>query len=106
MWNRSRSGPAARPIRAITAAGFASPKEADSTRTLRPARRVALRGAGGALLVALSFDSTTGAYVVRRAGGTATGGDPATVYRMNTWDVDGLTPARSTLVATKQEKKK
>ena len=92
--------------RAITAAGFASPKQADSTRTLRPARRAALRGAGGALLVALSFDSTSGAYVVRRTGGTATGGEPAAVYRMNTWDVDGLTPARSTLVATKQEKKK
>jgi len=92
--------------RAITAAGFASPKQADSTRTPQPRRRVALRGAGGALLVALSFDSTSGAYVVRRTGGTATGGEPAAVYRMNTWDVDGLTPARSTLVATKQEKKK
>jgi len=92
--------------RAITAASFASPKQADSTRTLRPARRAALRGAGGALLVALSFDSTSGAYVVRRTGGTATGGEPAAAYRMNTWDVDGLTPARSTLVATKQEKKK
>ena len=92
--------------RAITAAGFASPKEADSTRTPRPRRRVALRGAGGTLLVALSFDSTSGAYVVRRTGGTATGGEPAAAYRMNTWDVDGLTPARSTLVATKQEKKK
>jgi len=92
--------------RAITAASFASPKQADSTRTLRPARRAALRGARGALLVALSFDSTSGAYVVRRTGGTATGGEPAAAYRMNTWDVDGLTPARSTLVATKQEKKK
>src|SRR5207247_7982589 len=92
--------------RSIVAASFASAKAADSTRAMRPTRRLALRDARGALLVALSFDSTGGGYIVRRTGGTASGGEPAAVYRLNTWDVDGLTPAAASLLPTKKEEKK
>ena len=92
--------------RSIVAASFASAKAADSTRAMRPTRRLALRDARGALLVALSFDSTSGGYIVRRTGGTASGGEPAAVYRLNTWDVDGLTPAAASLLPTKKEEKK
>jgi Domain of unknown function (DUF4340) len=88
-------------LKTITAAGFATPQQIDSTRTARPARRLAVRSArGGGVLLSLVFDSTAGAFVVRRTAGT--GGEGATVYRMNTWDVDGLTPASRSLLATKK----
>src|SRR5205823_3968395 len=63
--------------RSIVAVSFASAKAADSTRAMRPTRRLALRDARGALLVALSLDSTSGGYIVRRTGGPASGGQPA-----------------------------
>jgi len=66
----------------------------DSTRALRPKRRLGVRGARGVLL-SLAFDSTATAFVVRHVGGA--GGEGATVYRMNTWDVDGVTPASQSL---------
>ena len=81
-------------VRTITAAGFASAKEVDSTQALRPTRRLSVRGRQG-VLVTLAFDSTPGGFVVRHLAGV--GGEGATVYRMNLWDVDGLTPARRAL---------
>ncbi len=94
-------------FKAITAAGFATPEEADSLRTRRPsarrspARRLAVRSARG-ILLSLAFDSTAGGFLVRHEAGA--GGEGATVYRMNVWDVDGVTPAsRSLLPASKQE---
>jgi uncharacterized protein DUF4340 len=81
-------------LKSISAAGFATPKEADSTKALRPKRRLSVRGAHGVLL-SLAFDSTPGAFVVRHLAGG--GGEGATVYRMNTWDVDGVTPASQSL---------
>lgn len=88
-------------LKTITAAGFATQQQIDSTRAARPGRRLAVRSArGGAVLVSLAFDSTPGAFVVRPGAGT--GGDRATVYRMNTWDVDGLTPASRSLLPTKK----
>jgi len=81
-------------LKSITAAGFATPKEVDSTKTLRPKRRLGVRGGRGVLL-SLAFDSTATAFVVRHVGGA--GGEGATVYRMNTWDVDGVTPASQSL---------
>src|SRR5216110_3256083 len=71
-------------LKSITAAGFAAPKEVDSTKALRPKRRLSVRGRGG-LLLSLTFDSTATGFVVRHLGG-----EGATVYRMNTWDVDGI----------------
>jgi uncharacterized protein DUF4340 len=85
-------------LKSITAAGFATPKEVDSTKTLRPKRRLSVRGSGG-LLLSLTFDSTATGFVVRHLGGV--GGEGTTVYRMNTWDVDGVTPASRSLEPTK-----
>jgi len=87
--------------RSVSATGFASQPQADSARAMRPARRVSLRDARGVLLVALVFDSTASGFWVRRTGG-ATGGEAGTVYRMNAWDVDGLTPTRGALVPNKK----
>jgi Domain of unknown function (DUF4340) len=88
-------------LKTITAAGFATQNEIDSTRAARPGRRLTVRGArGGSVLLSLAFDSTAGAFVVRHVAGT--GGEGATVYRMNTWDVDGLTPTSRSLLPTKK----
>ena len=85
-------------LKSITAAGFATPKEVDSTKALRPKRRLGVRGSGG-LLLSLAFDSTATGFVVRHLGGV--GGEGTTVYRMNTWDVDGITPASRSLEPAK-----
>jgi hypothetical protein len=81
-------------LKSISAAGFATPKEVDSTRALRPKRRLSVRGGRGTLL-SLAFDSTATGFLVRQVGGP--GGQGATVYRMNNWDVDGVTPASRSL---------
>ena len=85
-------------LKSIAAAGFATPKEVDSTKALRPKRRLSVRGAHG-LLLSLAFDSTPTGFVVRHLGGV--GGEGATVYRMNTWDVDAVTPASRSLEPSK-----
>jgi Domain of unknown function (DUF4340) len=85
-------------LKLITAAGFATPKEVDSTRALRPKRRLSVLGRHG-VLVSLTFDSTATAFLVRHVAGA--GGEGATVYRMNTWDVDGMTPASRSLEPAK-----
>ncbi len=87
--------------RSVSATGFASQPQADSARAMRPARRVSLRDARGVLLVALVFDSTASGFWVRGTGGAAAG-EAGTVYRMNAWDVDGLTPTRGALVPNKK----
>src|SRR5439155_446776 len=79
--------------RTVTAAGFASPAQADSARALRPARRLSVRSARGTTLVVLVFDSIPGAFWVRRTSGVGGGGEAGALYRMNAWDVDGLTAA-------------
>ncbi len=87
-------------LRTITAAGFATPPQVDSTRARRPSRRLTLRGAGGTVLLALAFDSTATTFLVRHLAGL--GGEGTTVYRMNLWDVDGLTPASRSLLPAKK----
>ena len=88
-------------LKTVTAAGFATQQQIDSTRAARPRRRLAVRSARGrTVLLSLAFDSTPGAFVVRPVAGT--GGEGATVYRMNTWDVDGLTPASRSLLPSKK----
>jgi len=74
----------------IDAAGFASSAQADSARFDRPDRRVTLLRADGAPLLRLAFDSTAQGFWVRADSAT-------TIYRMEAWAVDRLTPADSTL---------
>jgi hypothetical protein len=76
-------------FRKVTAAGFASERQADSLTFGRPERRVAVRGAAHTLL-ALVFDSTAGAFWARTPEGGA-------VYRLDFWQVDQLTPAEDAL---------
>lgn len=86
--------------RAVVATGFATPAQADSVTARRPARRLVLRGGRGTTLASLAFDSLPGGFLVRRTGGAAPGGEPGTAYRMNSWDVDGLTPESRSLIAS------
>ena len=82
--------------RSLAAVGFATPQQADSLRARRPSRRATLRGPGGRVLLALAFDSTASGTWVHRAEGHA-----GTVYRIEPWTVDQLTPARQTLAPRK-----
>ncbi len=86
-------------LKTITAAGFAGPKDSADTKVIRSARHLVVRGARG-VLVSLAFDSTASGFLVRHLAGQ--GGEVATVYRMNAWDVDGLTPASRSLLPTKK----
>ena len=81
-------------FRDLEASGFATPAQADSSRRQRPRRAVTLRGPGDTVLAEIDFDSTASGYWVRRVG-------DATVYRMDTWQVDGITPADSALRPTR-----
>jgi hypothetical protein len=81
--------------RQVEAAGFASPAQADSARFARPDRRATLLRADGSRLLNLAFDSTATGFWARA-------GDGGTVYRMDSWGVDQLTPPDSTLRAKKQ----
>lgn len=80
-------------LKTITATGFATAATVDSAKA-RGARRLTVRGTDGVLLT-LAFDSTASGYVVHHVAGV--GGEGATLYRMNFWDVDGLTPASRSL---------
>jgi hypothetical protein len=80
-------------LKTITAAGFTAPVAVDSAKA-RAVRRLTVRGAHGVLLT-LAFDSTASGFLVHHLAGT--GGEGATVYRMNFWDVDGVTPASRSL---------
>jgi len=80
-------------LKTITAAGFAAPAAVDSAKA-RAVRRLTVRGAHGVVLT-LAFDSTASGFLVHHVAGA--GGEGATVYRMNVWDVDGVTPASRSL---------
>jgi hypothetical protein len=71
-------------------AAFASPEEASAADFDRPERRVHLMGPNRSELASLAFDSTDTGFWVRRNGGE-------TVYQLNRWRVDDLTPADSSL---------
>ena len=81
-------------LKAITAVGFATPRDVDSTKARRAVRRLSVRGGRGVLL-SLACDSTASGFLVHHLAGV--GGEGATVYRMNFWDVDGFTPASRSL---------
>ena len=76
--------------RQVEAAGFATKAQADSAKFARPDRRAALLRVDGRPLVNLAFDSTSNGFWVRA-------GEDSTVYRVDTWFVDRLTPADSSL---------
>jgi len=80
-------------LKFITASGFAGPAAPDSVKA-RATRRLSVRGAHGVLLT-LAFDSMASGYLVHHLGGV--GGEGATAYLMNFWDVDGVTPASRSL---------
>jgi hypothetical protein len=74
----------------VEAAGFANQAQADSAKFARPDRRVALLRADGTPLLELAFDSTSTGFWVRS-------GADSTVYRLDTWSADRLTPSDSAL---------
>ncbi len=74
----------------VDAAGFATAAQADSAQFTRPDRRVALLRADGSPLLTLAFDSTATGFWVRAS-------DDSTIYRVDTWEADRLTPSDSTL---------
>lgn len=76
----------------IRAAGFASPGQADSVRFRPATRRLRVLGRDGAPRVSLVFDSTAAGVWVRADSG-------GTVWRLEGWGADQLTPADSTLAA-------
>jgi len=84
-------------LKTITAVGFATPAAVDSAKS-RAVRHLGVRG-GRDVLLTLAFDSTTSVFLVHRLAGV--GGEGATLYRMNFWDVDGLTPASRSLLRAK-----
>lgn len=77
-------------FRNVSAAGFATDRQADSLSFVRPARRVSVEGTGARALLALAFDSTAGGYWARTPEGGA-------VYRLEFWEVDQLTPTKDAL---------
>jgi len=83
--------------RSVTAAGFPTAAELDSTFRHRAIRRATLRSVTG-VLAALEFDSTSGSFWVR----PAEGGGRDRVYRLASWDADQLVPADSTFKTRKR----
>jgi hypothetical protein len=76
----------------VRAAGFATPGQADSVKFSPPTRRLRVLGRDRAPRVSLVFDSTAAGIWARADSG-------GTVWRMESWGVDQLTPADSTLAA-------
>jgi uncharacterized protein DUF4340 len=76
--------------RTVEATGFASPAQADSARFAPPDRRTRLLRKDGTAMITLLFDSTAAGYWVKADTGR-------TIYRMDGYSVDRLTPADSTL---------
>lgn len=79
-------------FRAVDAGGFASAAQADSAHFAPPDRRARLLRKDGTPLFTLDFDSTAAGFWVRADTGT-------TVYRMDGYIADRLTPADSALRA-------
>ena len=77
----------------LTASGFATARETDSLHFERARRRVTLQDAKGHELLALALDSGAANFWVRRA---STG----TVYRLDFWQADQITPAAGALASS------
>ena len=74
----------------LSAGGFATPAQAEAADFAKPDRTLRIRGRKGGVLAALAFDSTAGAFLVRLEG-------KPTIFRMESWAADQITPADSTL---------
>jgi hypothetical protein len=72
--------------------GFATPAQADSLKFAAPRRRLSVLGADGKPRLQLVFDSTKAGLWARADTGT-------TVWRLDQWSADRLTPADSSLKA-------
>jgi hypothetical protein len=81
---------------AVKAAGFAHKAQEDSIRSAKTRRSARLLDRKGAPLLSMTFDSTAGGFWVRVTPAPA-GSGSGEVYRMESWTVDQLTPADSTL---------
>jgi hypothetical protein len=96
-WRFARGGAAdsvraadlVRALARIGASGFATPAQADSARFTPPDRRLTIKGAGRTL-AALVFDSTADGFCIRADSG-------GTVWRMETWEADRITPTAGSL---------
>jgi hypothetical protein len=84
--------------RDVQASGFASAAQADSARFAPPDGRARVLGRNGQPLVTLLFDSTAAGWWVKPDTGTA-------VYLMESYGVDRLMPADSTLKPTRSASK-
>jgi len=85
-------------FRVVTASGFPGRAQADSLTFRAPARHVRLLRTGGSALLSLAFDSTKGGFWVRADSG-------GTIYRLEAWSADQLTPADSTFRPGKKQQK-
>jgi hypothetical protein len=74
----------------IQATGFATPAQADSLKFKPPKRQLAVVGADGKPRMRLIFDSTKSGMWARADTGS-------TVWRLEPWGADQITPAESTL---------
>jgi hypothetical protein len=77
-------------FKTLDAAGFATPAQADSANFAAPDRVIRLKGPADRTLALLRIDSTASGYWVRRD-------DNPTVFRIDSWIVNQLTPTDSTL---------
>jgi hypothetical protein len=74
----------------LEASGFASSAQADSADFAKPDRLIKLLARGGRPLATLFLDSTSGGFWVRRD-------SLPTIYRIDSWVADQLTPTDSSL---------
>ena len=81
-----------RQYQTLNATGFPSPAQIDSVDFSSSERSATLRDLQGEVLVDIVFDSTAGAFWVRRDG-------DSTIFRISTFTIDRLTPTDSTLRA-------
>ena len=81
-----------RQYQTLNATGFPSPAQLDSADFSSSERSATLRDLQGEVLVDIVFDSTAGAFWVRRDG-------DSTIFRISTFTIDRLTPTDSTLRA-------
>jgi hypothetical protein len=79
----------------IQATGFAAPAQVDSLTFTSPKRRLAVFGPDGRPKLRLIVDSTRGGLWARADTG-------ATVWKLETWSADQITPAESTLAVRRK----
>lgn len=78
-------------LQAVRGSGFPTAAQEDSIGFRRPGRRLVARSAAGAELLHLVFDSTEAGLWVRHDSG-------GTIWRMDAWRADRITPPESLLV--------